>query len=128
MTILYGHIIGDFTETSNSCIIHAPFFEKSRYLVMNLSNEEILKIAHLARIDITDAEIVEIQPRLSKVLTMIEQMDSIDTTDVAPLSHPIDATQRLRLDEITETNQRDAFQSIAPDAAHGLYFVPLVIE
>jgi aspartyl-tRNA(Asn)/glutamyl-tRNA(Gln) amidotransferase subunit C len=95
---------------------------------MIISDEEIKKIAHLARVDMSDAEIHEIQPRLSKVLTMIEQMDAINTDDVAPLSHPIDATQRLRLDDITESNQRELFQGIAPNAAHGLYFVPLVIE
>ena len=95
---------------------------------MILSDTEIRKIAHLARIDVSEADIAEFQPRLSKVLTMIEQMNSYDTDNVAPLSHPIDATQRLRLDEVTEINQRDIFQSIAPNAAHGLYFVPLVIE
>lgn len=105
-----------------------PFHLKVGTRFMNLSNEEILKIAHLARIDITDKEIAEIQPRFSKVLTMIEQMDNIDTSGVEPLSHPIDAVQRLRLDNVTEPDQRELFQSIAPNAAHGLYFVPLVIE
>ncbi|MES2204644.1 MAG: Asp-tRNA(Asn)/Glu-tRNA(Gln) amidotransferase subunit GatC [Pseudomonadota bacterium] len=95
---------------------------------MILSDTEIRKIAHLARIEVSDEDVANMQPRLSKVLTMIEHMDSINTDNIAPLSHPIDATQRLRLDEVTETNQRDIFQSIAPNADHGLYFVPLVIE
>ena len=95
---------------------------------MILSDAEIRKIAHLARIEVTEDDVANLQPRLSKVLTMIEQMNAINTDDVAPLSHPIEASQRLRLDEVTETNQRDLFQSIAPNAAHGLYFVPLVIE
>lgn len=95
---------------------------------MILSDAEIRKIAHLARIEVSDGDLADFQPRLSKVLTMIEQMNSIDTNNVAPLSHPIDAHQRLRLDEVTEVNERDVFQAIAPNAAHGLYFVPLVIE
>ena len=95
---------------------------------MILSDAEIRKIAHLARIEVSDEDIANMQPRLSKVLTMIDHMNSVNTDNVAPLSHPIDATQRLRLDDVTEMNQRDVFQAIAPSAAHGLYFVPLVIE
>ncbi len=95
---------------------------------MILSSEEIRKIAHLARISVSDEDVAELQPRLSSVLTMIEQMDAIDTANIEPMSHPMDATQRLRLDNVTESNQRDLFQGIAPDATHGLYFVPLVIE
>lgn len=95
---------------------------------MILSDAEIRKIAHLARIEVSDEDVADLQPRLSKILTMIEHMDSVNTDNVAPLSHPIDAVQRLRLDEVTEVNQRDTFQAIAPNAAHGLYFVPLVIE
>lgn len=95
---------------------------------MILSDQEIRKIALLARIDVSEDDIADFQPRLSKVLTMIEQMNSVDTSNVAPLLHPIEASQRLRVDEVTETNQRELFQSIAPNAAHGLYFVPLVIE
>ncbi len=95
---------------------------------MILSNEIIQKIAHLARIRISEGDIEELQPRLSRVLTMIEEMDAIDTTGVEPMLHPYDAAQRLRLDEVTEKDQRELFQSLAPDALHGLYFVPIVIE
>lgn len=95
---------------------------------MLLSNAEIQKIAHLARISVSDADIAELQSRLSSVLTMIEQMDAVDTTNIAPMSHPNDATQRLRSDVVTEADQHKLFQSIAPDTAHGLYFAPLVIE
>lgn len=95
---------------------------------MILSQADIQKIANLARLRVSDDEIAEFQPRLNGVLTMIEQMNIVDTTNVAPMSHPNDATQRLRLDAVTETNQRELFQRIAPDAAHGLYFVPLVME
>ena len=95
---------------------------------MILSSAEIQKIASLARLSVSEAEIAELQPRLSGVLTMIEQMDTVDTTQVAPMSHPNDAVQRLRSDVVTAANQRELFQALAPDAAHGLYFVPLVIE
>ncbi len=95
---------------------------------MILSDQDIKKIAHLARIDVSDEQVTALRPELGKILTMIEHMDSVDTQNVAPLSHPIEANQRLRLDEVTEINQRDTFQKIAPNADHGLYFVPLVIE
>jgi len=95
---------------------------------MMISDEEIKKIAHLARIEVSDDQVQALRPELGKILTMIEQMDSVDTDDVAPLSHPFEASQRLRLDEVTEANDRDTFQKIAPEADHGLYLVPLVIE
>lgn len=95
---------------------------------MMISDEEIKKIAHLARLDISDAQVEALRPKLGKILTMIEHMDEINTDQVEPMSHPFDGSQRLRLDEVTEDNQRKVFQSIAPDIGHGLYFVPLVIE
>ena len=57
-----------------------------------------------------------------------DQLQSLDTEGVAPLSHPLDATQRLRADEVTETNQRDTFQRCAPAVENGLYLVPRVVE
>jgi len=95
---------------------------------MILSSEEIRKIAHLARILVSEQDISELQERLSRVLTMVEQMNAVNTDGILPMSHPYEATQRLRVDEVTEPNQRKLFQQIAPDVAHGLYFVPLVIE
>ncbi|MCZ6722756.1 MAG: Asp-tRNA(Asn)/Glu-tRNA(Gln) amidotransferase subunit GatC, partial [Gammaproteobacteria bacterium] len=82
----------------------------------------------LARLQIDDADIEQYATDLSSILALAEQMNAVDTTNVTPMAHPLDATQRLRPDEVTETNQRDKFQAIAPDVKNGLYRVPRVIE
>ena len=65
---------------------------------------------------------------LSNILSLVDQMNAVDTKDIEPMAHPQDVTQRLREDIVTETNQRDKFQTIAPRAEKGLYLVPKVIE
>ena len=61
-------------------------------------------------------------------MTLVDQMNSVDTKSIEPMAHPLEVTQRLRVDKVTETNQRDKFQSIAPNIDKGLYLVPKVIE
>ena len=95
---------------------------------MALDNTDVEKIAHLARLPIKQPDIDEVTSRISNILTMIDQMQSIDTSAVTPMAHPFDATQRLRPDQVTETNQRDRLQQIAPATENGLYLVPKVIE
>lgn len=95
---------------------------------MTLKIEDVRNIAQLARLQIDDADIEQYATDLSSILALAEQMNSVDTTNVTPMAHPLDATQRLRPDEVTETNQRDKFQAIAPDVKNGLYRVPRVIE
>ena len=95
---------------------------------MALTNEDVVNIAHLARLAIDAKDIPEYKNNLSNILQLVEQMNKIDTTDVEPMAHPLDAVQRLRADEVTETNQREHFQSIAPETESGLYLVPKVIE
>lgn len=95
---------------------------------MSLSQDDVKKIAHLARIELSESEIDELSPELSNILEMVAQMDKVDTTGIAPMAHPFDAKQRLRTDEVTETNQRDYFQQLAPDTEQGLYLVDKVIE
>ena len=95
---------------------------------MTLKPEDIRNIAHLARLHIDDADIDQYVTDLSSILDLVDQMNQVDSSGVAPLSNPLDATQRLRDDEVTESNQRDKFQSIAPDVEQGLYRVPKVIE
>ena len=85
-------------------------------------------IAHLARLAIDDADIPNYANNLSNILELVEQMNAIDTTDVEPMAHPLDAVQRLRKDEVTEQNQRDHYQQVAPLTEAGLYLVPKVIE
>ena len=95
---------------------------------MALDKDDVAKIAHLARLQLSESSIPEITNRLTSILGMIEQLQSVDTTDVTPMAHPNDATQRLRVDKVTETNHRDEYQAIAPATADGLYLVPKVIE
>ncbi len=91
---------------------------------MSLPKEEVEKIAHLARISLNEQDIPLYTHHLSNILTFVEQMNRVDTTGITPLAHPLDANTRLRPD----TNQRDHFQTVAPQVEGGLYLVPKVIE
>lgn len=95
---------------------------------MALSREQVLKIAHLARLHVSDAEAATYAESLSRILGLIEQMQAVNTDNVAPMAHPTDQPLRLRDDAVTETDQRDKFLNIAPAAEAGLYLVPKVIE
>jgi aspartyl-tRNA(Asn)/glutamyl-tRNA(Gln) amidotransferase subunit C len=95
---------------------------------MSLSSSDVKRIAHLARIEVSDADVEASLQKLSGILGLIEQMQAVDTTGITPMSHSQDVTQRLREDVVTETNQRELFQSVAPAVEHGLYLVPKVIE
>ncbi len=95
---------------------------------MALKPEQAIAMAHLARIQINAADSERYAADLSKILSLAEQMNAVDTTGVVPMAHPMDATQRLRVDEVTETNQRDKLQKNAPDVENGLFKVPRVID
>ena len=95
---------------------------------MSLKTEDVRNIAHLARLHLDDTDVETYAAELSSILDLVDQMNAVDTGGVEPLANPLDATQRLRDDEVTETDQRDKFQRIAPDVADGLYRVPKVIE
>lgn len=95
---------------------------------MSLNITDVKRIAHLARIEVSDLDAESYLVKLSGILGLIEQMQAVDTTGIAPMSHSQDLTQRLREDIVTETNQRGLFQSIAPAVENGLYLVPKVIE
>ncbi len=95
---------------------------------MSLTIDEVLKIATLARIRIDENEAESYAQDLSGILDFVAQMSSVDTSEVEPMAHPLDLPQRLRPDEVTEANQRERFQAIAPAVEAGLYLVPQVIE
>lgn len=95
---------------------------------MALDNKTVQDIARLARLNIDDSELEKYGSELSNILNLVEQMEAVDTSGVEPMTHPFDATLRMRTDEVSEINQRDKFQSIAPNAEDGLYLVPKVIE
>ena len=95
---------------------------------MALNITDIKRIAHLARIEVSDAEAETTLSKLTGILGLIEQMQAVDTTGIVPMSHSQDVTQRLREDVVTEANRRADFQAIAPQTQDGLYLVPKVIE
>lgn len=95
---------------------------------MSLQKDDVEKIAHLARLAISEADVPEYARNLSNILELVEQMSAVDTEGVTPMAHPLDAVQRLRADEVTEENQREHFQENAPLVENGLFLVPQVIE
>jgi len=95
---------------------------------MTLKSDDVRSIAHLARLHIEEDAVDDYVEDLSRILELVDQMNQVDSHDIKPLSNPLDASQRLRADEVTEGDQRDKFQQIAPDVADGLYRVPRVIE
>jgi len=95
---------------------------------MSLTLEQVKRIAHLARVEISDAEALTTQGHLNGIFQLIEQMQAVDTTGVEPMAHAQDVYQRLRDDAVTETDRRSAYQSVAPETEAGLYLVPKVIE
>ena len=95
---------------------------------MSLSNDQVGHIARLARIAVSASELEATRDKLNGIFGLIEQMQAVDTSGVEPMSHPQELYQRLRDDVVTETDQRDAFQRVAPATEAGLYLVPRVIE
>jgi aspartyl-tRNA(Asn)/glutamyl-tRNA(Gln) amidotransferase subunit C len=95
---------------------------------MLLNKSDIDKIAWLARLAIAENDVPNYTRDLSNILNLVEQMDQVDTGAIQALAHPLEIPARLRPDEITETDQRDHFQQIAPAVKDGHYLVPKVIE
>ncbi|MBM6549840.1 Asp-tRNA(Asn)/Glu-tRNA(Gln) amidotransferase subunit GatC [Marinomonas ostreistagni] len=95
---------------------------------MSLEKQDVIKIAHLARLSLDDSDAEQYQQSLSSVLDLVEQMQSVDTDGVEPLSNPLEAKQRLREDIVTEENRREAFLANAPQTEAGLFLVPKVID
>jgi len=95
---------------------------------MPLSLDEVRRIAQLARIGVSDAEAQAVQAQLNDIFELIGRMQKVDTEGVEPMSHAHGSALRLREDKITEGDQREQFQSVAPQVEAGLYLVPKVIE
>jgi aspartyl-tRNA(Asn)/glutamyl-tRNA(Gln) amidotransferase subunit C len=93
-----------------------------------IEQKEIEKIAELARIRLSDDEVGPVTARIAEILTLVDQLQAVDTRAVEPMANPLDAIQTLRPDVVTEGDRRDAFQAIAPAVENGLYLVPKVIE
>ena len=95
---------------------------------MSFDKTEIKKIAWLARLEIAENDIPDYARDLTRILALVEEMNSVDSGSCEPLAHPMEIKARLREDEIIEKNQRDKFQAIAPAVDSGIYLVPRVIE
>lgn len=95
---------------------------------MALERSEVEQIAHLARLGLNEDDLPRTTETLNDILGLIDRMQAVDTSGIEPLAHPLETSQRLRADAVTETNRRDAYQAIAPAVEDGLYLVPRVIE
>jgi aspartyl-tRNA(Asn)/glutamyl-tRNA(Gln) amidotransferase subunit C len=93
-----------------------------------LSKDDIDYIAHLARLEISADEVPDYATKLSKIIDFIDELNKADTGEMLPMAHPLDMSQRLRADEVTESDQRDRYQENAAEKSNGLYVVPRVVE
>ena len=102
--------------------------EKDRKNRMSLDTDQVRHIAMLARLEVADEDIAETVDKLSRIVDFVDQLSQADTDGVVPMAHPMNQTQRLRADQVTEENDRDHFQENAPLVSGGHYLVPKVIE
>lgn len=108
--------------------LDAGLFEGFCGFFMALTLDDVKRVAHLARIAISDDEARSTHGQLTGIFKLIAQMEAVDVSAIEPMSHAQDVVQRLREDAVTETNQREHFQAVAPQVEAGLYLVPKVIE
>ena len=95
---------------------------------MSLTSQDIERIAHLARIRVTPADVLDVQAKLDGIFKLIDEMQAVNTQGIEPMSHGLDMVLRLRDDVVTEIDQREKYQKNAPQAAEGYFLVPKVIE
>ena len=95
---------------------------------MKIDDKVVLDIAELAQLEVKGDAIHEYAEKMTAMLDLVEEMQSVTTEGVAPVSNPLDAVQRLREDKVTEKNLREEYQAIAPEVDQGLYLVPRVVE
>jgi aspartyl-tRNA(Asn)/glutamyl-tRNA(Gln) amidotransferase subunit C len=95
---------------------------------VSLKKDQVEHIAHLARLTLGNDEIDEVTRKLSSIVDFVDQLQAAATDDVVPMAHPLNQSQRLRADDVTETDERDHIQQNAPLVENGFYVVPKVIE
>ena len=95
---------------------------------MKIDNEVILNIAELAQLEVKDEMISQYAVKMTAMLNLVEEMQSVNTDNIEPVSNPLDAVQTMRDDKVTEKDLRDEYQAIAPEVDSGLYLVPRVVE
>ena len=95
---------------------------------MKIDNEIVENIAELTQLEIAQEELSVIGNKMSEVLALVEEMQAVDTSGIEPVSNPLDVTQTLRPDIVTSGDNREIYQSFAPETRNGLYLVPKVID
>ena len=95
---------------------------------MSLDRDQVQHIAMLARLKLADDEFDETVDKLSRIVDFVDQLSQAETEGVVPMAHPLNESQRLRADEVTEGDEREALQENASSVENGLYLVPKVIE
>lgn len=95
---------------------------------MSLTPADVERIAHLARLSISEEEVSPLTKDLTNILTLVKKMDQENTRKIEPLAHPFDETQPLRIDQVVEVNQRDLLLKNAPKTSAGLFVVPQFVE
>jgi aspartyl-tRNA(Asn)/glutamyl-tRNA(Gln) amidotransferase subunit C len=96
---------------------------------MSLTPKDVEGIAHLARLAITDAQLPVYVDSLTKIFSFVEQLNGADVADVEPMAHPLAGqTQRMRADEIADSDRHEKYQRNSARTEAGLYLVPKVIE
>ena len=95
---------------------------------MSINEDEIKYLSLLSRMDIDKNEIKDVEEKLSKIIDFVDQLQTISTDDIEPMAHPLNQSQRLRMDEVTETNDRENLQKNAQQIEKGMYLVPKVID
>lgn len=95
---------------------------------MSVSKDDINKVANLARIGITDDDVPAVTNSINEILNLVDKMQQVNTDNVEPLANPHDATQQLRADEVTASNEREKLLQNAPESENGLFLVPKVID
>ncbi|MFO1414897.1 MAG: Asp-tRNA(Asn)/Glu-tRNA(Gln) amidotransferase subunit GatC [Burkholderiales bacterium] len=95
---------------------------------MALTLEDVQRIAHLARIEITADAAAEVHRKLDSIFAMINELNAVDTTGIVPMAHAQDVMLPLREDRVTEEDRHALYQSVAPAVEDGLYLVPRVVE
>jgi len=95
---------------------------------VSLTKDQVHHIAMLARLQLEEGEFDDVVDKLSRIVDFVDQLQAAPTDDVLPMAHPLNMTQRLRADEVSETDERDFIQENAPSTEDGYYLVPKVIE
>ena len=95
---------------------------------MSLDVDQVRRVAELARLAVSDAELPVYAEELSGIMAMVDQLQAANTANVEPMAHPLEMVQRLRIDAVSENPQRERFQALAPRAQDGHYLVPRVID